>query len=497
MAALIGRGLAACRTGVLPPWNAVQCIALRTFSVAPKPTNTFKGFAEQLEANLPPAADEQQASASAAVDPVPVKDSKPSKKPNNKKAKDGKKKAHPTKTSQTALVSKSLSKHDKFTIQVKKPLTFQGQLESFLTRVGDIGEPEVSKAVDKAVEKAFVEHEKGREKKGARGRLLHQLADPGDDVIDWDSAMAAIRKAEEAAPSVKVNMAELQEKTAVLNPTFSLAKVIDECPTLQRLVDLGVDLSKWERGEGGLDNAGMALGLDFAKDVAPRLRFLVDHGVQPSNLGHLLTENPDLFRVDLSDMKVRVEYLSWRKFSANSIAAILNSCPEWLNFSVADVDRRLGYFQRAFDLSGNAVRQLATSHPDLVIWSGVHISIDRVRIVLADDLEFDKAEVKEILMRAPEVYMQWDEDAVRETHAVVKEMYNKQVVLHFPEILAAPKNELRARHAFLKFLGKNQYDPKKPNYISPKAIWQTSDKEFCSEVVKVPIDMFNKFLLTV
>ena len=58
-------------------------------------------------------------------------------------------------------------------------------------------------------------------------------------------------------------------------PTASLASIVNESETLQRLVDLGVNLHKWEvRG-----HMGMAVKLDFTEHVAPKIRFLADLGV--------------------------------------------------------------------------------------------------------------------------------------------------------------------------------------------------------------------------
>jgi len=416
------------------------------------------------------------------------------------------KKKNKQKTNKAATaVGRPRTKHDEFVVQVKEPLTFQNQLDKFVSRNqlddeepyqaegGSLSNTNVALKMSKAMEKAFVQHEEGRLQSTRNGRRMQ------DQDIDWETAMAFIRKAEEVSPTQMVDKVELQENTAVLNPTFTLAGVIDECPTLQRLVDLGVNLSKWEsrNGNDSLETAALAMSLDFGKDIAPRLRFLVDHGVKPSNLGHLLTENPDLFKVQLDDMKVRVEYLTWRKFSVKSIAAILNSCPQWLNYSVADVDRRLGYFQRAFGLTGQQVRRLTLASPDLIVWDGVNMSVERVRHLLTNDLEFGEHDAKETLLRAPQVFMQWDEDSIRETHSVLRQMYTNQVLLHWPAILAVPAREVKTRHAFLRFLGKSQYDPKKPNYVSPKVISETTDQEFCAQVAKVPIDIFNKFLLTV
>ena len=45
-------------------------------------------------------------------------------------------------------------------------------------------------------------------------------------------------------------------------------------------------------------------------------------------------------------------------------------------------------------------------------------------------------------------------------------------------------------------LERNQYDPSQPNYVSPVALAETSDQDFCLNYAKVPIQIFNQFLKT-
>ena len=61
--------------------------------------------------------------------------------------------------------------------------------------------------------------------------------------------------------------------------------------------------------------AGLAIGLDFERDVAPRIHFFVDLGVKPKQLGSMFTRNPGIFKTELHSLKTRVDYLKWKKFS--------------------------------------------------------------------------------------------------------------------------------------------------------------------------------------
>ncbi len=80
-----------------------------------------------------------------------------------------------------------------------------------------------------------------------------------------------------------VELEDLQEKCI----TYNMAKVINESPTLKKLVDLGVELYKWEEKIGkvrpgqkdaeNLNWTDIGLRLDFDTHVAPKVRLLADY----------------------------------------------------------------------------------------------------------------------------------------------------------------------------------------------------------------------------
>lgn len=57
-------------------------------------------------------------------------------------------------------------------------------------------------------------------------------------------------------------------------------------------------------------------------------------------------------------------------------------------------------------------------------------------------------------------------------------------------------SRMRERHLFLKSLGKAQYDPTKPNFISIRMITHGNDASFCEFVAKTSIETYNMFLKT-
>ncbi len=40
------------------------------------------------------------------------------------------------------------------------------------------------------------------------------------------------------------------------------------------------------------------MSLDFESDISPKIRFLVDLGIRPEDLGYIFTYNPDFFKLD-------------------------------------------------------------------------------------------------------------------------------------------------------------------------------------------------------
>lgn len=62
------------------------------------------------------------------------------------------------------------------------------------------------------------------------------------------------------------------------------------------------------------------------------------------------------------------------------------------------------------------------------------------------------------------------------------------------EILAYRENRLKQRHLYLLKLGRAQYDPKQPNYVSLKSLVSATDSVFCTDVAKSPVKSFNLFL---
>ncbi|XP_021118329.1 transcription termination factor 3, mitochondrial isoform X2 [Heterocephalus glaber] len=220
--------------------------------------------------------------------------------------------------------------------------------------------------------------------------------------------------------------------------SFTLRDYVDHSETLQKLVLLGVDLSKIEKHP---DTANLLLRLDFEKDIKPILLFLKDLGLEDNQLGGFLTKNYAIFSEDLENLETRVAYLQSKNFSKADIAQMVRKAPFLLSFSVERLDNRLGFFQKELELSVKKTRDLVVRLPRL----------------LTGSLEPVKENMK---------------------------VFNTRLF------------KVKDRHLFLAYLGRAQYDPAKPNYISLDKLVSIPDEVFCEEIAKASIQDFEKFLKT-
>ncbi|EDV97694.1 transcription termination factor 3, mitochondrial [Drosophila grimshawi] len=275
-------------------------------------------------------------------------------------------------------------------------------------------------------------------------------------------------------------------------PTFNLAAHVNNSKTLQQLMSLGVDLHSIERRKG---LGQFVLRLDFEQNVKPYLTFLSDQGISPHDFGVLITKNPLLFKVELDDLQTRVEYLRSKRFSDEARRRIFTQNPYWLMFSTRRVDRRLGYFQKEFGLSGHDLRLLATKEPRLITYNMEHLR--KSVFTLREEMGFSYKELQSLIVHKPRLMMIPPDDLVERFSYAHNEMgLSHAQILQCPELLASREFRLRERHEFLKLLGRAQYDPQKDLYVSPSEIVQGNNFYFVRNVAKSDLQTFDLFLKT-
>ncbi|XP_078396940.1 transcription termination factor 3, mitochondrial [Cetorhinus maximus] len=278
-----------------------------------------------------------------------------------------------------------------------------------------------------------------------------------------------------------------------LPPTsFTLRDYVDQSETLTKLVLLGVDLSKLE---GRPNVANMLLRLDFDRDIKERLLFLKDVGVDDHLLGAFLTRNPFILTEDIENLQIRVQYLQSKKFSKGAISRMVSRAPYLLNFSVERLDNRLGFYQKELGLNTQKTRDLVTRFPKLLTGSlePVKENLKVCRI----ELGFRENEIQHMVTSVPKLLLASKKKVTR----LFDYLHNTMGIPHhlitkFPQVFNTKFLRIKDRHLFLEHLGRAQYDPTQPNYISLDKLVVTSDYVFCVEIAKGTLLDFESFQKT-
>ncbi|XP_046401519.1 transcription termination factor 3, mitochondrial isoform X2 [Ischnura elegans] len=289
---------------------------------------------------------------------------------------------------------------------------------------------------------------------------------------------------------------ELETYAPYYVPSFNFAAYVNKSSTLQELVKLGVNLYDWEKRKG-IPN--YVLKLDFDRDIKKVIRFLHDLGVPAEKLGFFITKNPLIFKENIEDLQVRVNYLESKNFSNEMIQRVITANPFWLMFSTARIDRRLGHFQNTFQLTGEDVRALCTKQPRLITFN--MNSIQEVTFAVKELMGYEVLEMKALLLKSPILWMMNKDVLMARFNYIYGEMgVSQDLILQNPGILRSRLFRIKQRHEFLQKCcpkvpdGKSRYDPKSLGYVSLDALASGSDAEFCINVAKVSIETFNAFL---
>ncbi|EZA53365.1 hypothetical protein DMN91_005052 [Ooceraea biroi] len=274
-----------------------------------------------------------------------------------------------------------------------------------------------------------------------------------------------------------------------LTPTCTFAKYANKSRTVQQLVKLGVSLYKLESNP---DVVKFILGLDFERDIQPYIRFLHDCGVPANYLGKFLTKNPHILKVDMDDLHTRIRYLRAHEFSTDLIKDIICNNPNWLLYSTKDIDGRLGYFQATFKLNGSEVRFLTSKAPKVVTYKMSHLMSNTLTI--KEDMEFDPRQAKVLLIKVPKIWVKNRTRLLDTFEYAHNEMQlQRNFVVQMPHILLCRKTRLQQRHSFLVEMKRAQYDPTKPMYVSPRDLISGTDVDFCKNIAKTSVEVYNEF----
>ncbi|UYV65954.1 MTERFD1 [Cordylochernes scorpioides] len=275
--------------------------------------------------------------------------------------------------------------------------------------------------------------------------------------------------------------------------SFNLASFINRSATLKRMVDLGIDLSFAEFKYPQLKYH--LLRLNFEKDVVPLLKFF--HGLQldRSQIVSLLSRNPFLLVESVSNLETRVNYLRSKNFTKEDINRIITLAKNFLSFQTKDIDSRLGFLQNTFALTGNEVRKSTVMCPRVplsdqrLINTNIHL--------MEDEFTLNFYQRKQLYLGMPKLYTLSKSNLLNRFELFTRDLkVPADLVVRQADVLLWRQRRISQRHQYLTQLGRAQYDPNEPCYVSLRALVTWRDPEFCQQVAKTSEEEFHKFLKT-
>jgi len=277
-----------------------------------------------------------------------------------------------------------------------------------------------------------------------------------------------------------------------LQPSFTFAGYVNESPILQELIQLGVNLTKWEKGR----IPDEVIQLEPERDLRPIVRHLRRLGVTKNeDVGQILTQNPFILIYGPTIFKEKTDYFVRKKFSAEQLAVVMKGAPQLFSRSVEAIDARLGFFQSTFALTGDQVRETVVEHPQLF---QMKLSlVKQVNFHMSKFLEFKPNEIRELFITVPSIFTMNPQNLQNRFDQLhVKMMIPHQTLVKFPYLLKVPKIVVSQRHKFLATIGKADYDPLSDSYTSLTAFTDFDDERFAQEVAGLDYQTYKNFLKT-
>lgn len=308
-----------------------------------------------------------------------------------------------------------------------------------------------------------------------RGKPPDQLLDPFS-LVDGNDERISIYLHELGPPAKK---------------GFNFAAYVNSAKSLQELVKLGVSLYDIENTNKTA--AQKLLKLDFERDCLPHIKFLVDHGIKERNLGRFISEYPDIFGKSLDELTEVINYLKSVGFTDKHISRALDRSANLLKYNPKTIDFKLGEFQIEFNVPAEDLVKIVASYPQMLSFPKEQFR--SIKFVIDEEFGFKLKEIQEILSGQPKI-LGFTRFTLIERLELVHNVIglSHSTIVKFPKLITGPKLDITHRHEYLKKLNRNQYDPSKPLYVPPFALYKPSDLEFCLKYSKTSLKDYKLFL---
>ena len=296
--------------------------------------------------------------------------------------------------------------------------------------------------------------------------------------------------AEDIHQSLELYIAEMYPSIRPF--TFDLAYLINESATLQRFIEMGVDVYRWNQPNA---KAKYVLTLNFERDCLQHLVFLNELGIKNKHLADFLSYNPWIFKETLDDLRTRINYLESRGFQPDSILTVLQRAPFLLNLSTKMIDLKLNWFAKKFQVTNEQLTDFVTRAPKLLTLPLQGISDTYFK--MNTQLAFEHVDLQRLFRAYPKLLI-YDYKLIELNFDFLFNEMNipRERFVAYPPILKQSFQQLRTRCLYLKYLQRQQFDPTKPNFVSLKDLCLKTNELFCQSVCKTSLAHYLNFMKT-
>ncbi|XP_003744272.1 transcription termination factor 3, mitochondrial [Galendromus occidentalis] len=278
-------------------------------------------------------------------------------------------------------------------------------------------------------------------------------------------------------------------------PTYNVAALADKNEVIRNLVGMGVSVAHWDEKP---DVFKTMVKLNWHEDCVPRIEFLVKEcGLGNEELARVLRRNPCILSEDMQHMRVRLEFLRNKQEGLGlrraDIVRILSKESRWLSQSVEYIENRISFFRNHFALTKAEFTQIVVSRPQVMLVTMRNLALRKFTMI--EEMGLSSSEMKAIIKKVPKILTINRFGLLDRFQVLHLDIgYPHEVLVSDPRALLSRASRLKERHAFLKHVGRDQFDRTMPGYISPSVIARGTDEVFVEEVAKSTKEVFEDFI---
>ncbi|VDN12081.1 unnamed protein product [Dibothriocephalus latus] len=178
----------------------------------------------------------------------------------------------------------------------------------------------------------------------------------------------------------------------------NLACLVPNNPCLQKLVQLGADLSKMESVPGV---ANMLVKADFDKMIAPKLWILSDRGFDLSQVARVISVFPKIFKLPDEELISRISHFTTRGFTPEQVVSFLTIHPQILSLESVEVDRKLRDIINVFHFNDSDIHAVVVGASACIVQP--LLNTKDVFVVMTKMLGFSLPVTREMIVECPRI----------------------------------------------------------------------------------------------